>query len=1122
MYALLFTLALLLTIPCGAQGTQIDPGSNIRWPINCNATGMVYSYFLDTCISASNGSGGGTGLVNGLINAKDAPYSAKGDGTTDDTAAINAAIGAAQTANKALYIPAGVYKATGQLTMSVPIWIEGAGPTQTVIENYGATNDVFRINYTILGTSIDTALLGAGLRNIGILQAPSVLATAGCAVHLGSPTLATPPSYSTGAHIENVSITGSYCGLWIENAQYINWFKDIMINEPTGHGIYYDAPLPGGDDHINDVEIRGIHGDVFVNQSDTTEFTNLKTNFAGIHLAGGAHTGNMRFTTTSVEGDASGNPACAITSDGPNVPTSVLFDGLEVALIPSVLCNTNGADISTINVIDHSTNNATNVTTHTVGSYWADRFGSRVGVNSINGPAPGAPSGNYTVFSLATFADAGPGAPSIFDFGQVNTGTGGNHAHSVFGAYDNANNSSDLRSYIAKGGNTPLTWDQGVLGHNQRIGADNAHVWHWLDGSLTVGTDLGSQSDPGLGNARIQGTLDAGGFTVRGAPIGAGQTPGTIIGTYPFSQSPLTNDVDASGNVWIGGNQQNVVALSPNGSVLHSYTLSLEAACAVPDAAGFIWVCNQTNNTVTKMTTGGTVVGTYATGSSPDYIQFDHAGNAWVTDSAASVITVLSPLGTTVATYSVGAGNNPWGGRFDAYGNFWTWNYNNNNISKLSPSGVLLGIFPVGTNPQVLGIDPAGNVWVPNAGSGTVTKLSPSGAQILVASIPGTPVLGGLVIDGGGYVWVYSTTSGVDNVYRLDSAGNLLGTFPVGHHASFAAVDGSGNLWVTNFTDASVTKIATGVRGVLTPTVAAAPPLIPTSVATLASASSPVFSPVAGTYTTTQNVAITCSAGAPYYTTNGTTVSAYSTPIAVSTSATITAGCYGLGYATAAVVPATYTISSTAVSYTGNTCSSSGISCTAGAVTAGQSALVQSAYSGTVGSAVISLAVSGVTSGSITTVASLVQEPGLGEAQTFLVSNMGVGTPTFTASCTGAGCGSAEAFTAVVFSRTTGSPANDGAGSSSVGVASSSNPIVCSNITTTASNELLVAFAIYANANQLIAGTTPQVMTYIPGFTVNVGAEYGTGVTAGTNSAQFTLPGTAPNTASVCQLVALK
>lgn len=88
---------------------------------------------------------------------------------------------------------------------------------------------------------------------------------------------------------------------------------------------------------------------------------------------------------------------------------------------------------------------------------------------------------------------------------------------------------------------------------------------------------------------------------------------------------------------------------------------------------------------------------------------------------------------------------------------------------------------------------------------------------------------------------------------------------------------------------------------------------------TLATASTPVFSPAAGSYSSAQNVSITCPYGSPYYTVGGTSVAAYGSAINVSSSETIRAGCYGFGYAPT-LASAAYTIQAstpTLVAHTG-------------------------------------------------------------------------------------------------------------------------------------------------------------------------------------------------------------
>lgn len=51
---------------CGIAAAQVNPHTQIRWPANCSASGMVYSFFLNACIAT--GAGTTTLQTNGVSN----------------------------------------------------------------------------------------------------------------------------------------------------------------------------------------------------------------------------------------------------------------------------------------------------------------------------------------------------------------------------------------------------------------------------------------------------------------------------------------------------------------------------------------------------------------------------------------------------------------------------------------------------------------------------------------------------------------------------------------------------------------------------------------------------------------------------------------------------------------------------------------------------------------------------------------------------------------------------------------------------------------------------------------------------------------------------------------------
>jgi len=113
---------------------------------------------------------------SGFINVKDPPYNCVGNGTTDDTAGLQAAIAAAagpgnpsaapgppappQGGGKVLYFPKGVYRTTQKLAPSGPISILGDGPYASIIQ--------MDLNVTPAGAVLDlSAASGSTVKDIG-------------------------------------------------------------------------------------------------------------------------------------------------------------------------------------------------------------------------------------------------------------------------------------------------------------------------------------------------------------------------------------------------------------------------------------------------------------------------------------------------------------------------------------------------------------------------------------------------------------------------------------------------------------------------------------------------------------------------------------------------------------------------------------------------------------------------------------------------------------------------------------------------------------------------------------------------------------------------------------------
>lgn len=267
-------------------------------------------------------------------------------------------------------------------------------------------------------------------------------------------------------------------------------------------------------------------------------------------------------------------------------------------------------------------------------------------------------------------------------------------------------------------------------------------------------------------------------------------TDNTITATVPAgagtgSVKVEKNSVQVTGPVFTyqGNGWTSTFSLSGTASVLN------HPSGIVKDAGGNFFICDRDNHRIIRLTSAGaaTVVagsgiagfadgtGTAAQFNQPYCITMDASGNLFVGDRINNAIRKITPAGvvTTLAGNGTAGNQNgtgsaarfaePLGITIDGAGNLYVADYLNNQIRKVTPSGVVTTVTAVS---QVFGIvsDNTGNLYFTEYSVNKVSKYSSSGVYSVIAG-DGTPG----TTDGTGSAARFSFPAGI----TMDASGNL-------------------------------------------------------------------------------------------------------------------------------------------------------------------------------------------------------------------------------------------------------------------------------------------------------------------------------------------------------------
>lgn len=335
------------------------------------------------------------------VNVKDAPFYAKGDGVTDDTAAIQAAI----DTGALVRFPIGTYKTTSPLVI-------GEGKTGFCGENYLYETYGSVIDYTgsdaavkVLDSGVNKRVLSARVENVGIKVRTAnakgldfrhaayssfrnifirLLASGQTGVYGVGNTLGSAPYYNT---FDSVMVFGQGDGVTYPN-QRGYWFE--------GDGAGFDADGPNANIITNCGRVSGVDTAFDIHAGNGNMFSNISMEAIRSYAFKFGYTGG-------VAGRADGNIVNGARIEGLSTCVFAKFDGAANA---NTVVNYYANSISNI-VFDNQSSGYSNFCKPQGIVYVASFYASDIPANTTTKLSPiytGNEGGIYVPFSCVPYA----------------------------------------------------------------------------------------------------------------------------------------------------------------------------------------------------------------------------------------------------------------------------------------------------------------------------------------------------------------------------------------------------------------------------------------------------------------------------------------------------------------------------------------------------------------------------------------------------------------------------------------------------------------------------------------------------------------------------------------------
>jgi streptogramin lyase len=258
-------------------------------------------------------------------------------------------------------------------------------------------------------------------------------------------------------------------------------------------------------------------------------------------------------------------------------------------------------------------------------------------------------------------------------------------------------------------------------------------------------------------------------------------------------ERPIAICAPADGFVPLDGN---CATPTPSPSVEPAQAFAVGAGYAIDgDAQGFAY--QGAGAVIRKIAPTGDVVAEFPVVGAVYGLEVDPFGNVWSTSNAAGFVSKVNPATGEVVNIDVGDPNGLSGVDFDGEGNAYVLHHGIHRVLKISQAGVIVASFPIpgsfGASNEVV-VTPNGEMWITSDyHRNFVSRLSPTGEVIGQYGNVNEPY--GICADSQGNVWVANRA--LSTVTKFSPNGDLLGSFDIGHASWDIVADQNDNIWVS-------------------------------------------------------------------------------------------------------------------------------------------------------------------------------------------------------------------------------------------------------------------------------------------------------------------------------------